>query len=392
MIPITIGYFGGQAHGKRGGVVAHALLYLAGMSVTYSALGAIAALTGSLFGGALQNPLVVISVAVVMVALALSMFNLFEFRLPSFLTKSAGSGQKGYFGTILMGLTVGIVAAPCIGPFVLGLLTYVGARGQALLGLAMFFVLALGLGTPFVFLAIFSGSLNRLPRSGAWMTWVRTIFGFILLAMAVYFLRPLFPQTLAYHLTLALILLVGGIYMAWIEPTRIAGKVFTLVRQVVGVFFFAAALILASRGIQDYVGQSVAKASRSAETPGLRIQWLPYADDKVAQAAAESRPVLIDFWAEWCIPCKELDRVIFPQPEVVEMSRRFVMLKVDLTSSRDPEASRLRKKYEVKGVPTLIFLNPDGTEARDLRLVGFVKKEKLLEKMSAFSKLPPLGK
>ncbi|MEW5902202.1 MAG: cytochrome c biogenesis protein CcdA, partial [Acidobacteriota bacterium] len=390
LIPITIGYFGGQAQGKKGGIVAHAVLYVLGMAATYSALGVIAALTGSLFGGAMQNPVVLVGVATVMVALALSMFNLFEIRLPSFLNRLAGSGQKGYLGTVLMGLTVGIVAAPCIGPFVLGLLTYVGSRGQALLGFGMFFVLALGLGLPFVFLAIFSGSLDRLPRSGAWMVWVRTIFGFVLLAMAAYFLRPLFPHTLAYHLTLFLILLIGGIYMAWIEPTRIEGKVFPLVRQVTGILFFAAALILASQGIQDYVEQSLEKASLSsaAETASGRIKWSPYSEAKVAEAAAQSRRVLIDFYADWCIPCKELDRLTFSQPEVVEMSRRFLMLKVDLTSSRNPEAGRLKKKFEVKGVPTLVLLRPDGSEVRELRIVGFVKKEKLLEKMEKMGNVP----
>jgi len=383
LIPVTIGYFGGQAGGRKGGTVTHALLYVLGMALTYSALGLVAALTGSLFGGAMQNPLVLIAVAAVMVGLALSMFNLYEFRLPSSLTRLAGGSQKGYLGAVLMGLTVGIVAAPCIGPFVLGLLTYVGERGDALLGFLMFFVLALGLGLPFLFLAIFSGSIDRLPRSGVWMVWVRTIFGFVLLGMAVYFLRPLFPTTLAYHLTLALILFVGGIYMAWIEPTKIGGKLFPIIRQVVGILFFGAALVVASGGIQGYIQERVGEAvlpgesgTSGAATAGIR--WSAYSEENLAQAAGQSKPVLIDFYADWCIPCKELDKLTFPQPEVVEMSRKFVMLKVDLTSSRDPESERLKKKYQIKGVPTLVLLKADGSEAADLRIVGFIKKEKLL--------------
>jgi thiol:disulfide interchange protein DsbD len=252
----------------------------------------------------------------------------------------------------------------------------------------MFFILALGLGTPLVFLAVFSGSLDRLPRSGAWMVWVRTIFGFVLLAMAVYFLRPLFPHALAYHLALALILFIGGIYLAWIEPTRIAGKAFPLVRQAVGLAFFCAALILAIRGVEGYVGQRLedVSAREGLESRGAGIAWEDYAEERVAKAKEQSRPVMIDFWAEWCLPCKELDRVTFPQPEVVEASRGFLMLKVDLTSARNPEAVRLKKKFEVRGVPTLVFLRPDGAEARELRLVGFVRKEKLLERMGAVAK------
>jgi thiol:disulfide interchange protein DsbD len=402
LIPITIGYFGGQAQGRRGGVVSHAILYVLGMAITYSVLGVIAALTGSLFGAALQNPIVLIVVAAVMVALALSMFNLYEFRLPSFLTRLAGGSQKGYPGTLLMGLTVGLVAAPCIGPFVLGLLTYVGGRGQVLLGFFMFFVLALGLGLPFLFLAIFSGSLDRLPRSGVWMVWVRTIFGFVLLGMAVYFLKPLFPNALAYSLTLALILFVGGIYMAWIEPTKTAGKAFPAVRLIVGILFFAAALVLASRGIQGYIQESVREAQLAASAGGSAggsssaagpaatawVQWASYSDKSLARAAAESKPALLDFYADWCIPCKELDKLTFSQPEIIEKSLKFVMLKVDLTSSMNPDAGRLKKKYQIKGVPTLVFLSPDGSEVTAQRIVGFVKKEKLLshmEQVLAFS-------
>ena len=383
LIPITIGYFGGQAQGKKGRIVIHAVLYVIGMAVTYSTLGVIAALTGSLFGGALQNPVVLIGVAAVMVALALSMFNLYEFRLPSFLNRLAGGTQKGYLGTMLMGLTVGLVAAPCIGPFVLGLLTYVGSRGQALLGFLMFFVLALGLGLPFLFLAIFTGSFDRLPRSGAWMVWVRTIFGFVLLSMAVYFLRPLFPHALAYNLTLALVLFVGGIYVAWIEPTKIGGKLFPVLRQLVGILFLAASLILAIQGLQTYIQDSLreAKIAANPENAAAGIRWSPYSERDLKQAAARSIPVLVDFYADWCIPCRELDRLTFSQPEVVEMSRKFVMLKADLTSSKNLETERLKRRYQIKGVPTLVLLNPDGSEAKAQRLVGFVKKEKLLVRM-----------
>jgi len=386
LIPITIGYFGGQAKGRKGGVLIHALFYVLGMAFTYSALGVAAALTGSLFGGALQNPVVLLIISAVMIALALSMFDLYEFRLPSFLSRLAGGNRKGYLGTLFMGLTVGIVAAPCIGPFVLGLLTYVGERGDAVLGFLMFFILALGLGIPFLFLAVFSGSLDRLPRSGLWMVWVRKIFGFVLLGMAVYFIRPLFPSTLSYHLALSMIFIAGGVYMAWIEPTKLSGRAFSVLRQLTGILFFAVGLIIATQGIQGYVEERIESAASTGGLGGpsaeTGIRWSNYSDEALAQAKDQSLPVLIDFYADWCLPCKELDRFTFPEPEVVALSRRFVMLKVDLTSSRDPAANRLKKKYQIKGVPTLVFLKSDGREAPELRIVGFVKKETLLARMS----------
>lgn len=383
VIPITVGYFGGQAGQRRGGVVAHAVIYVLGMAATYSALGVAAALTGNLFGAALRNPFVLIGIAVILVTLALSMFGLYEFRLPSFLTKMAGGARKGYFGTLVMGLTVGFVAAPCIGPFVLGLLTYVGEKGNVFLGFLMFFVLSLGLGLPFLFLAIFSGSINKLPRSGAWMVWVRTIFGFVLLAMAVYFLGPLFPDALVGGLALALVLLVAGIYMAWIEPTKIPGKVFPVIRNITGVVFFAASLVIAAGGIKSYIGErsTGTAAGKSSAAFENRIRWSDFSVGKLKEASELSKPVFLDFTADWCIPCKEMDAVTFVDSRVVEMSRNFVMLKVDLTHSGGTKEEKLKRMYDIRGVPTFVFLAPDGSEIRDFRTVGFIRPETLLEKM-----------
>jgi len=379
MIPITISYFGGQSRGRKGSLLAHACLYVVGMAVTYSILGVFAALTGGLFGAALQYPPVLVFIAAVLVLLALSMFDVYEFRVPAFLNRLAGSSKRGFAGTFLMGLTVGIVAAPCIGPFVLALLTYVGNRGNALLGFVLFFVLAIGMGIPFVVLGVFSGSIQKLPRSGAWMVWVRKIFGFILLGMAVYFLEPLFPGPLGFYLAMALILLLAGIYLAWIDPARTGGRAFPLVRNLVGVAFFAAALFAAVTGVQNYFRTvQTATAGPAASTA---IRWVPYSDEMLQQASAESRPVFIDFYADWCVPCKEMDMKTFSAPEVVARSADFVMLKVDLTSTEDPASVALIEKYRVKGVPTLVFLRPDGTEIDGLRGTGFESREVFLEKM-----------
>lgn len=384
MIPITITYFGGQAQGRKGSLFIHSMLYTIGMAVTYSVLGVIAAMTGGLLGSALRYPLVLIGIACIMVFLSLSMFDVYEFRMPGFLNRLAGGSQKGFAGTFLMGLTVGIVAAPCIGPFVLGLLTFVGNKGSVVLGFSLFFVLALGLGIPFLVLGIFSGSIRRLPRSGAWMVWVRKIFGFVLLAMAVFFLKTVFSNLLAYQLTLSSILFLAGIYLAWIDPTQAGGKAFSFIRNIVGIVFFAAAIYGAAAMLQELVAGAVMNPYSAGSANGRNeqsIQWYRYSDEILNQALRQTKPVFIDFYADWCAPCKELDKQTFSSPEVVRLSNDFIMLKVDLTSADDPKTEALREKYQARGVPTLVFLKPDGAEIPDLRVTGFEPKEVFIGRM-----------
>jgi thiol:disulfide interchange protein DsbD len=195
VIPLTISFFGGQAQGDKRRSFLLAGLYVLGMATMYSGLGAAAALSGKLFGAALQSPWVLGAVAAVLVLLALSMFGLYDLAMPSALVQKTGA-RTGAAGAYAMGMLVGIVAAPCVGPFVLGLLAFVAARQNALLGLLFFFVLSLGLGLPYLFLAAFSGRIAALPRAGMWMEGVKKVFGWVLLAMAAYFLRTALPGPL----------------------------------------------------------------------------------------------------------------------------------------------------------------------------------------------------
>jgi thioredoxin:protein disulfide reductase len=365
LIPITISYFGGQSEGRKGGLVLRAVVYVLGMSITYSVLGVVASLTGGLLGSALQNPMVLIFVALVLLALALSMFGLYEIRVPQKLAMVGGANRSGYFGTMFMGLTVGLIAAPCIGPFVLGLLTYVGELGDPFLGFWMFFVLAMGLGTPFLFLGIFSGAATKLPRSGAWMIWVRNAFGFILIGMAIYFLEPLIPGENLYIYLLALVSLIAGIYLGWIDKNK-GQKGFLVTRNVVGVIFVVLAVFLAW-------------PSDAAKEDG--IQWQKFSNEALEAATASGKPVIIDFYADWCIPCKELDKFTFTDAEVINLAKGFMTLKADLTHFQSEETNKIRDKFNIKGVPTIVFIKADGNEVEDIRLVGYEEAEEFLERM-----------
>ncbi|MBI4827856.1 MAG: hypothetical protein HY804_03465 [Nitrospinae bacterium] len=263
LIPITVSYFAGQAAGGRAALLWRALLYLLGMAAMYSALGVAAALTGSLFGALLAHWAVILALAGLMVALALSMFGLYEIRIPAALAQAGGENRAGSLGALVMGLTAGIIAAPCVGPFVIGLLTFVGEKGDPALGFLLFFTLALGLGLPFVALALFSGAVNFLPRSGVWMVWVRQVFGFILLGMALYFAQPLIPEKM--FLPLAGVFgVAAGLWLGWLSKVRAPGRAFGAVRVMVGVLAVAAGAWGVAQG---FAPEREGRASRWWWTP-----------------------------------------------------------------------------------------------------------------------------
>jgi thioredoxin:protein disulfide reductase len=356
VIPLTVSFFGGQAQGRSRRVFGLAALYVLGMATMYSALGVIAALSGRLFGVALQSPWVLAGVAVVLVALALSMFGLYDIRVPTGLMQKAGA-RAGGAGAYAMGLLVGVVAAPCIGPVVLALLTFVASRQDAAFGFLIFFVLSLGLGLPYLFLAVFSGSLARLPRAGEWMEGVKKIFGWILLAMAAYFLKTAIPAPLGTWL-LPAVLLVGAVALAVasrsLKPALRVGA---------AILFLAAAFFF------------VPREAPASEGPS----WLPYSESAVRGAG---RPTVIDFGASWCAPCLELDHKTFIDPRVREALSRRALFKADLTRAASPESIALTERYQILGVPTVIFLDASGVERKDLRLVGFEGPEEFLARLA----------
>lgn len=361
LIPITIGFFAGQAKERRGGTFGLALVYVLGMSVTYSVLGVAAALTGRLFGAALQSPIVIGVIVVVLIALALSMFGLWELKVPGWAMRASG-GRSGFVGALLMGLLVGFVAAPCIGPFVLGLLTYVGQVGSPVLGFVLFFVLAMGLGLPYLILGTFTGAVNKMPASGAWMIGVRKIFGILLIALAVYFARPLMPAAVAGWL-MALTLILGGLFILVFDK---AGRESAAIGVVIRIL--AAALIVAG----------VLQIPRAPTASGEGVlTWKSYDAGAVRTALDSGRPVIIDFYADWCVPCKELDTKTFADPRVAKRLADYDRFKVNMTRSTE-ENSKLAGQYSVRGVPTVILYR-DRREVH--RITGFEPPRQFLARL-----------
>jgi thiol:disulfide interchange protein DsbD len=363
MLGVTVSIFGARRAAPPLQVFGLAVVYVLGIALMYSSLGLIAAFTGGLFGGVLANPAVLIGIGLLFIGLSLSMFGLYEIQIPSaLLNRLGGNTTTGVLGTFVSGLLVGVFAAPCVGPPVVALLAIVGAKGDPWFGFTSFFTLALGLGAPYLVLGTFSNLLQTLPRSGEWMVWVKKVFGVVMVSLGVFYvLLAVAPSWIAWVPPAALVL--GGLYLGFID--RSAGQRAGFVRL---KWATGALAILAGVGLVAFA-------------PKAGITFEPYSAASVEQALQGGQPAMLDFTAQWCAPCHELERFTFSDARVRDAARAFRTFRVDLTRYDSPEAEQWRQKYGIRGVPTVLFLSPSGTEVQGARVEGFLPPADFLERM-----------
>ncbi|GAA5215474.1 protein-disulfide reductase DsbD [Corallincola platygyrae] len=338
-------------------------VYVQGMAITYAILGLVVATAGLKFQAALQHPAVLLSLGGLFVVLSLSMFGVFNFQLPTnWVAKvsQVSNNQKSgsYIGVAVMGVLSGLVASPCTTAPLSGALLYVAQSGDLLLGGTALYLLSLGMGLPLLIIGTSGGKL--LPKAGAWMDSIKTLFGFVLLAAALLLVERLLP-TLVGSLLWAVLITITLLYLAFAKYGSERGNYSA--RAFVAVAAIALGGWTAVNGINN---------SQPAAITGQFIKVVTVEDlaEQVKVAAASGKPVMLDLYADWCVACKEFEHKTFPKPEVVQRLDQFVLLKADVTNNNDQDIELL-ESLGVLGLPTLVFYSPEAEELVDMRVTGF---------------------
>jgi thiol:disulfide interchange protein DsbD len=380
MVPILSGIIIGQGQKMTR---MHSLLlsvaYVLGMAITYTLAGVAAGLSGALLSAALQNPWVLGTFAAVFVALALSMFGFYELQLPSALqSRLAGASDRlhggHYTGVFVMGALSALIVGPCVAAPLAGALLYISQSGSAVLGGAALFAMALGMGVPLLVVGASAGAL--LPKTGAWMETVKRFFGVMLLAVAIYLVSPVLPVT-AQMLAWAALLIFTGIYLRAIDTLPPAAGSFSRLSKGVGVIALiagAAYLVGALSGSRDVLQPLSGLRGAAAGVPagpGLAFKRVANnAELDAAIAAARGKTLMLDFYADWCVSCKEMERYTFTDPQVLARLAGMVKIQADVTANT-AEHKELLKRFRLFGPPGIVFFDPAGREIQGLRVIGF---------------------
>ena len=382
MIPILSGIIAGEGRDlSKMRALLLSITYVMGMAVTYAVAGVAAGFSGTLIAAALQNAWVLGAFALVFVVLSLAMFGLYELQLPGFLRHRLHAHHHKLQGgrvvsVALMGVLSAVVMSPCVAAPLAGALLYIGQTRDALMGGGALFVMALGMGVPLIVVGVSEGAL--LPRVGSWMNAVKQFFGVLLLAVAIWIISPVLPP--AGVLFAWSVLLIGsGVLLRAIDPLpALARNVARLGKALGIVLLLAGAAMLAGAlgGSRDPLAPLEAfRAGGMAEAKPVQFERVTSIADLEAHIAKAGRPVMLDFYADWCVSCKEMERYTFRDALVSEKMSGLLLLQVDVTANTE-EHKALLKRFRLFGPPGIVFFDAKGAEIPGLRVVGYQSADK----------------
>jgi thiol:disulfide interchange protein DsbD len=388
MVPILSGIIAGQGSNvTTRKAFALSVSYVLGMAFTYTAAGALFGAAGGQIQAALQTPLIISGVAVLFVVLSLAMFGVYELQLPAALqTRLAALGNKGkagsFIGTAIMGAVSALVVSACVAPPLVAALAVIAQTGDVARGAFALFSLSIGMGIPLIIFGTSAGKL--LPKAGSWMNTVKGVFGFMLLGLAIWMLDRILPGTVIMLLTAGLALFAGvwaGAFAALGKPSskrELAGKVAGLTLIVYGIALLTGALSGSTSILQPLNRITGNQAAHEAGLPFARIKTVADFDTALAQAAANKQTLMLDFYADWCVSCKEMEAFTFTDQRVHAALANSVLLQADVTAN-DAADKALLERFGIYGPPTIIFFDREGNELQGRRVIGYMNSSDFIE-------------
>ena len=375
LIPITVSIFGANREATRLKSFLLSVTYVLGIAVMYSILGVAVASTGAVFGQIMANPIVVGFVCAILIALGLSLIGVFELRLPYAVQNRLNTvGGAGFGGAFAMGTVAGIIAAPCTGPALGAVLSFVATTGNTFLGFWLMLTYAIGMGLLFILIGTFSGLISSLPQSGGWMYVLENIFGIVIIAMALYFLKEVVGPLRAILDNSTPIFIIGGVLLILgVALGKLTKRFRDLSRA--AQFRKSAGVLAAVFGLYVIVG--------AFTTVESHLDWVNDETQGLEEARALKKPTIIDFFATWCGACVELDKFTFDDPEVQSRLEDYVKIKLDFSRGSD-QVDELKKKYGIVGLPVVLFLDSEGKPVK--RLEKFVGPKEFLKIMDEIEK------
>ncbi len=353
------------------------LVYVLAMSAAYTMAGVLAGLFGANLQVALQNPYVLIAFAGIFVALAFSMFGYFKLELPKSLQNkinktTEGKEKQGIIGIAIMGFLSALIVGPCVAPPLAGALVYIGQTGDAFLGGMALFVMSLGMGAPLLLIGLGAG--RYMPKPGGWMELVTKVFGIVMLAVAIWMLDRVLPSIVVMYLW-ALLLIGTALYLKIFE--HIITRLITVVILIYGVLVFVGAVSGATNPLEPLSKFTSKTVLNQVATNELKWQYVKTNEEIEAAVKASNKPVMLDFYADWCVSCKELEEITFKDQEVLKKLKQFTLIKADVTKNSDDDKA-MQKRFGVVGPPALIFWDEQNKEIKAAQIVGYKNPKEFL--------------